>query len=96
VSNKLLNTSVALLCAYDCVYRCFHDRLINSEDKRWFTEKMIDLISRHFSLRWSHEDVFERSDSGIVFGDFLRPGGDKIYEQVMIVIVIVIVIVLTS
>mmetsp|Transcript_44339 Transcript_44339/g.86753 ORF Transcript_44339/g.86753 Transcript_44339/m.86753 type:complete len:4144 (+) Transcript_44339:98-12529(+) len=60
--------------------RCFHDRLINDEDKSWFTHKIVALLSRHFQLSWKHEELFE-SGTPIIFGDYFRPGGDRFYEM---------------
>lgn len=59
--------------------RCFHDRLIDSRDKLWFTEKVIQLLQRAFGVNWSHEDMFE--NKSIMFGDFLKPGMERLYEE---------------
>ena len=60
--------------------RVFHDRLINAQDKRWFTELIVDLLSRNFRLSWNHEDLFEGSP--IVFANYMRPGAEeRLYEE---------------
>ena len=41
--------------------RVFHDRLINESDKRWFTEMLIELITRWFKVNVTHSDLFESS-----------------------------------
>ena len=58
------------------VQRTFHDRLINKEDKRWFTELVQELCTRTLDAQWKHEDLFE-GDSLLLFADFLKPGSDE-------------------
>ena len=55
--------------------RVFHDRLINAEDKRWFTELIVDLLGRNFRLSWQHEALFE--EAPIIFANYMRPGADE-------------------
>jgi dynein heavy chain len=65
--------------------RVFHDRLINQEDKTYFTTIMHELLKRSFEETASHKEIFE--DQVIMFGDYLRPGytlADRRYEQVII------------
>ena len=62
--------------------RVFHDRLINKEDRHWFTETIIKLLLQVYRKDWSHEEVFEHKP--ILFGDFLRGDvdeDDKFYEE---------------
>ncbi len=60
--------------------RCFHDRLVSVEDKRWFTEKVVQLLTKHFGLPWAHEDLFEKRM--IMFGDWFRSDAiDRLYEE---------------
>ena len=76
-----VDTFARLLCHESM--RVFHDRLINSEDKRWFTDLLVELCHRHLHLSWTHEELFE-SSWPIMFCDFLRPGvavEDRLYEQ---------------
>jgi hypothetical protein len=64
--------------------RVFHDRLINQEDKTYFTTIMHELLKRSFEETASHQEIFE--DQVIMFGDYLRPGyalADRRYEQVI-------------
>ncbi|GBG29459.1 Dynein heavy chain 1, axonemal [Hondaea fermentalgiana] len=71
----------ALLFMHESM-RVFHDRLINIEDKRWFTTLLIELVNRQLKLSMTHEKVFE-SDWPIMFCDFLRPGlafDERMYE----------------
>eukprot|EP00163_Fabomonas_tropica_P031149 TRINITY_DN730_c1_g1_i7.p1 TRINITY_DN730_c1_g1~~TRINITY_DN730_c1_g1_i7.p1 ORF type:complete len:4213 (+),score=1156.03 TRINITY_DN730_c1_g1_i7:1002-12641(+) len=63
--------------------RVFHDRLIDKHDKEWFTELLIEMLRRHFSVGWTHEDTFEQQP--IIFGDFARMGvavEDRVYEEI--------------
>lgn len=50
--------------------RVFHDRLINNEDKKWFTELVSDLVKSIF--RRDPSDLFEGKP--LIFGDFMRRG----------------------
>jgi dynein heavy chain len=62
--------------------RVFYDRLINKKDRRYFTDMLVELLKRHFSLSWSNESFEEQP---IIFGDFMRPGlaaDMRVYEQV--------------
>jgi len=59
--------------------RCFSDRLISDDDRLWFSKKITTMLNRHFSVSWSHEDLFE--EEPILFADFLRPGSEKVYEE---------------
>ena len=54
--------------------RVFSDRLINDEDKRWYTEFLVELLRRHFAASWTHEELFEGEP--IMFGDWLHIGVD--------------------
>ena len=60
VSAKSLPTpeSMARLWIHESC-RIFGDRLINSEDLRWFTELLTEQISRNFKMPNNHEDLFE-------------------------------------
>uniref|UniRef100_A0A7S2SR52 AAA+ ATPase domain-containing protein n=1 Tax=Mucochytrium quahogii TaxID=96639 RepID=A0A7S2SR52_9STRA len=71
----------ALLFMHESM-RVFHDRLINYEDKEWFTQLLIELATRELKLQMTHEELFE-SDWPITFCDFLRPGvaaDERVYE----------------
>ena len=52
--------------------RVFHDRLINKEDKKWFTDLVIDLIKSVFRVDWTAADLFEAKP--LIFGDFMKRG----------------------
>eukprot|EP01138_Halocafeteria_seosinensis_P006356 gb/GECG01006497.1/.p1 GENE.gb/GECG01006497.1/~~gb/GECG01006497.1/.p1 ORF type:complete len:3153 (+),score=416.35 gb/GECG01006497.1/:1-9459(+) len=67
--------------------RVFHDRLVNMEDKSWFTELIVDLLHNTWGKKgsgWEHDDLFGRSP--VLFADFLTPPADDeaetIYEEV--------------
>ena len=64
--------------------RVFHDRLINVEDSRYFTELVAGFASSHFRMSdWTHQDLFE--DKTIIFADFMRRGipyEDRQYDEV--------------
>jgi len=58
--------------------RCFHDRLINDEDRGWFTTRMAKLVNKKLGFSWSHDDIFVNQN--ILFGDFFAPGA-KTYGE---------------
>lgn len=59
----------------------FGDRLINNEDKHWFSALIIDLISKNFRMNMEHDVVFI-SDK-IMFGDILKLDAPiRLYEEV--------------
>eukprot|EP01060_Flectonema_neradi_P004124 TRINITY_DN12705_c0_g1_i2.p1 TRINITY_DN12705_c0_g1~~TRINITY_DN12705_c0_g1_i2.p1 ORF type:complete len:4231 (+),score=761.72 TRINITY_DN12705_c0_g1_i2:111-12803(+) len=65
--------------------RCYCDRLVNAEDRRYFTEEVIlPVIHRkfHCASKYTHEQLFEATP--IVWGDFLRPSipvDERLYEE---------------
>jgi dynein heavy chain len=61
--------------------RVFYDRLINNEDKKWFTTLVIDLISKNFRMNMEHDIVFVKEK--IMFGDILKLDAPiKLYEEI--------------
>lgn len=63
--------------------RVFHDRLVCAEDKRWFTNLMVDLVQSAFRVDWKHEDLFESKP--LIFGDFMKRGipfEERQYDEV--------------
>lgn len=61
--------------------RVFYDRLINHEDKNWFTHLVVDLISRCFRMSIEHDVVFHHEK--IMFGDLLKLDAPiKLYEEI--------------
>lgn len=59
--------------------RVFHDRLINTEDRNWFTQSTQKLLLQNFKKDWTHEELFEKNV--ILFGDFFKGAGDKEFRQ---------------
>lgn len=61
--------------------RVFYDRLINNEDKKWFTTLVIDLISKNFRMNMDHAIVF--GSDKIMFGDLLKLDAPiRLYEEI--------------
>lgn len=61
--------------------RVFFDRLINNEDKKWFSTLIIELISKNFRMNMDHEEVFHREK--IMFGDLLKLDAPiRLYEEI--------------
>ena len=60
--------------------RVFYDRLINEEDRDWFRQLVVELLGRHFNIRWTKEELF--INSRILFGDLLKLDSNKDYEEI--------------
>ena len=61
--------------------RVFHDRLINDEDRDWFYDMGVELLSRNFKGNFEKKELFH--DSKILFSDILRLDmGNKEYEEI--------------
>ena len=60
--------------------RVFHDRLINTEDKVWFTKMVAELSNVYFRVRLEYEDLFVNSH--LIFGDLLKLESTKAYEEI--------------
>lgn len=60
--------------------RVFHDRLINNEDKLWFTKMLAELSNVYFRVRFEHDDLFVNGH--LLFGDLLKLDSSKNYEEI--------------
>jgi dynein heavy chain len=61
--------------------RVFYDRLINNEDKLWFTKLIIELLNRCFRINFEHDTIFVKEK--IMFGDLLKLDAPiKLYEEI--------------
>jgi dynein heavy chain, axonemal len=61
--------------------RVFYDRLINNEDKKWFTSLIIELMVRNFRIQMDHDEIFVREK--IMFGNILKLDAPvKYYEEI--------------
>lgn len=61
--------------------RVFYDRLINNEDKSWFTHLIVELLIRNFRINLEHDDIFVKEK--IMFGDLLKLDAPiKLYEEI--------------
>ncbi len=69
----------AKLWMHECC-RVFHDRLINNEDKLWFTKMMAELSNVYFRVRFEHDDIFVHGH--LIFGDILKLESTKAYEEI--------------
>jgi len=67
------------LWMHECC-RVFHDRLINDEDKKWFTQLLVDLSNSYLRIRYDHDEVFVRNK--VIFGDLLKLDSTKNYEEI--------------
>src|SRR5688572_14271398 len=69
----------AKLWMHECC-RVFHDRLINLEDKRWFTQMLVELSTVYFRARFEHDELFVNGK--LLFGDLLKLDSSKNYEEI--------------
>jgi dynein heavy chain len=75
-------TTATRLWAHECM-RVFHDRLIDSDDQRYFKELLCEMVQGPFSTSWDYDEVFV--DGFVLFGDYLKMGAmgeDRVYEEV--------------
>ena len=70
----------AKLWMHECC-RVFHDRLINEEDKRWFTRLMAECSNVYFRVRVEHDEMFMNGNH-LIFGDLLKLDSSKAYEEI--------------
>ena len=63
--------------------RVFHDRLVSSEDKLWFTTLICDLAKTGFRMELNHDDLF--GTKPLMFADFMKRGTpfeERLYDEV--------------
>lgn len=61
--------------------RVFYDRLINNEDKLWFTKLIIELLNSKFRINMEHDNIFVKEK--IMFGDLLKLDAPiRLYEEI--------------
>ena len=71
---------LAKLWMHECC-RVFHDRLINDDDKQWFTKLICELSNVYFRVRLDYNELF--GDNGhLLFGDLLKLDSTKAYEEI--------------
>jgi dynein heavy chain len=69
----------ARLWMHECC-RVFHDRLINAEDKKWFTRMLIESSNVFFRVRLDHDETFVNNH--LLFGDLLKLDSSRAYEEI--------------
>lgn len=84
VSHRIVTSidGFAKLWIHECT-RCFHDRLIDSNDRTVFQEMVLDLCRHHIGPNFSADVLF--GDIPLLFCDFLKPSldqADRKYEEV--------------
>lgn len=63
------------------VSRIFGDRLINQEDTKWFTDIVLDMLSRSFRSPLEFDDLF--GEKKVIFSDILKIDAVvRLYEEV--------------
>ena len=71
--------TLAKLWMHECL-RVFHDRLINEDDKKWFTLMLAEMSTVYFRVRIEHDEFFYNSK--LLFGDLLKLDSTKNYEEI--------------
>ena len=63
------------------VMRVFHDRLISTEDKDWFIDTCMELLSNNFKSGAERNDLF--GETKVMFGDIMKLDmGNPPYEEI--------------
>jgi len=63
------------------VSRVFGDRLINTDDSKWFTDIVMDLLGRSFRSSLEFDDLF--GESKVIWSDILKiDAAVRLYEEV--------------
>jgi len=63
------------------VTRVFGDRLINTQDNAWFTEIVLDMLSRSFRSALTFDDLF--GEKKVIWSDILKiEAVVRLYEEV--------------
>lgn len=62
------------------ICRVFHDRLINQDDRDWFTHQICDLANVFLRVRMEHDELFVKGK--MFFGDILKLDSTKNYEEI--------------
>lgn len=79
VPDKIANRADLLRLWYHENSRVFQDRLVNDEDRKWFTELIKDKMAKDFQI--SYEDVVK--DSPMIYGDFMVAGVENpLYTEI--------------
>ncbi|ETO22423.1 dynein heavy chain 7 [Reticulomyxa filosa] len=73
-SDKLTRLWVHEAC------RCFHDRLINDEDRHWFEEAIAKYLSQNFHVTWDRSLFF--GTDPYLWGDFWKGGDNRTYDEI--------------
>jgi len=61
--------------------RVFHDRLINSEDKQWILDFIMELLQKTFRSSFTKDDLF--GEKKVLFSDILKLEASNIlYEEI--------------
>jgi len=63
--------------------RVFYDRLVSTDDKKWFTDLIVELIKNAFRVDWTSADLYENKP--LIFGDFMKRGipyEERQYDEV--------------
>lgn len=62
------------------VSRVFMDRLTDDDDREWFTNEVMEMLSRNFKSGIEKDEIF--GESKVRFGDILKIDAGRIYEEI--------------
>ena len=62
------------------VCRVFQDRLTDDDDREWFVNECMEMLSRNFKSGIDKEEIF--GENRVKFGDILKIDAGRIYEEI--------------
>ena len=62
------------------ISRVFQDRLTDDDDREWFSNEVMEQLSRNFKSGIEKEEIF--GENRVKFGDILKIDAGRIYEEI--------------
>jgi len=79
-NTSVPNADVAAKLWVNEVCRVFMDRLIDDEDREWFINEAMEMISRNFKSQLGIDDLFGATK--VKWGDIHKIDAGKVYEEI--------------
>ena len=54
------------------INRVFYDRLCDENDRKWYEERVINLVNENFKFTWTHEEIFS-GPNPLIFSKIIDP-----------------------
>jgi len=77
---SISNPDVATKLWVNEACRVFQDRLTDEEDREWFVNEIMELLSRTFKCNIEKDDIF--GSTKVKFGDILKIDAGRVYEEI--------------